>query len=408
MADVTVVSDLDLPYLNTDGIDRLEAIETVTRLAESNWIVRSDVGFAVLHQADVSALLRDKRFFNAIALIPQMHEVDDPNGYFESRQPSIITTEGDEHTRLRRLVSPAFTPAAADRHRAVMRQVVRDLVAPWRDQGHLELVEAVCEPYPIPIICDVLGAPKDDWQLFSAWATDIFKIFNSNVQEDLPDIAAASNALAAYVGVMVEERRSSPSDDLLSDLISIEEEGDRLSTDELARLAEAVLMAGTDTTRNQLGCVMALFAQRPDQWAQLRADRSLIPKAIEESMRYLGAVRATVRYASCDVVYRDLLFPKGTIVTTHLAAANRDPQVFDDPQDFDIMANRSQEQMTFGSGIHRCLGAALARAELQEALGVLLDEFETVTLDGEIAWKPPGFGIWGPERLPLAFTRPSG
>ena len=125
-------------------------------------------------------------------------------------------------------------------------------------------------------------------------------------------------------------------------------------------------------------------------------------------MRYLGAVRATVRYASCDVVYRDLLFPKGTIVTTHLAAANRDPLVFDDPADFNITANRGHEQMTFGSGIHRCLGAALARAELQEALGVLLDEFESVSLDGEIEWKPPGFGIWGPQRLPLTFTRPAG
>lgn len=406
MTQGTVVTDLDLPYFNSDGLERDEAMALAEELAKESWIVRTDVGFAVLRQADVSALLRDKRFFNAISLIPQMQQAEDPTGYFSQRSPSIITTEGDAHTRLRRLVSPAFTPAAADRHRPAMRSVVTDLVAPWRGEGHIELVAEVCEPYPIPIICEVLGAPKEDWQLFSAWATGIFKIFNSNVNEDLPDIIAASTALADYVSDMVEERRSTPGEDLLSDLIAAEEAGDRLTTDELARLAEAVLMAGTDTTRNQLGCVMALFAQHPEQWARLRADRSLVPKAIEEAMRYLGAVRATVRYASCDIVYRDLLFPEGTIVTTMLAAANRDPAVFDHPDDFDIEATRGIEQMTFGSGVHRCLGAALARAELQEALSVLLDEFATVSLDGPVEWKPPGFGIWGPARLPLAFTRP--
>jgi len=402
---MTSVFDLDLPLLQTADLDRLEALELANRLAAETWIARTDLGVAVLHQPDVAAILRDRRFHSALSRIREMNAIEGPESdFFATRRPSILSMEGTEHTRLRRLVSPAFTPAAADRHRPVMRRVISDLLAPHLAAGRIELVAEVCEPYPIPIICEVLGAPAEDWRLFSEWATGIFKIFNGNLVEDLPDIEAASSSLGAYIAALVEERRGAPGDDLLSDLIAVESEGDRLDTADLCMLAEAVLMAGTDTTRNQLGCLMAVLATQPERWAELRADRSLVPRAIEESLRYLGAVRLTVRVAAEDVEYRGVTFPEGTFVTAHLAAANRDPEVFADPDELDFHSSRPVEQMTFGSGIHRCLGAALARAELQTSLEVLLERFATVELDGPVTWKPASFGIWGPATLPLAFT----
>jgi cytochrome P450 len=202
---------------------------------------------------------------------------------------------------------------------------------------------------------------------------------------------------------MIADRRANPRHDLLSDLIAIEEEGDRLSTEEMAMLAEAVLMAGTDTTRNQLACAVALFAEHPAQWDLLRAHPELAPRAVEESLRYLGAVRATVRFASEDVVYRDVLFPRGTIVSTSLAGANRDPEAWEQPNEFDITQERGTAQMTFGSGIHFCLGAALARAELQEALPLLAQRMPGLVRTGPVEWKPANFGIWGPAKLPIRF-----
>ena len=163
-------------------------------------------------------------------------------------------------------------------------------------------------------------------------------------------------------------------------------------------------MAGTDTTRNQLACCLALFATHPAQWAHLVDDPDLAPKSVEESMRYLGAVRGTARVAAADVEYRDVLFPAGTLVTVSLAGANRDPESFDSPDDFDITREPGTQQMTFGSGIHHCLGAALARAELQEALPILARRLPEMTVDGVIEWKPNTVGIWGPARLPLAFA----
>ena len=284
-----------------------------------------------------------------------------------------------------------------------MRAVVGELVDKVVDRGECELVGDVCEPYPIPIICELLGAPPEDWKLFSAWATDIFRIFNANLVEDLPLIEKAAGELSAYVSDMIAERRKDPRDDLLSDLIAVEEEGDRLSTEEMAMLAEAVLMAGTDTTRNQLACSVALFSEHPEQWALLAEQPELAQRAVEESMRYLGAVRGTARFASEEIVYRDVLFPTGTLVSTSLAGANRDAEVFDEPNSFDITHDRDTAQMTFGAGIHFCMGAALARAELQEALPLLARRMPNMTRNGPIEWKPSTFGIWGPARLPLRF-----
>jgi cytochrome P450 len=394
--------ELNLPTLETSGLDREELRRAIKEARAEHWLARTTLGFALTDYRDAVAVLRDRRFHSALSRIPEMQGMDGSN-YVERRRKSILSMEGDEHARLRRLVAPAFTPASTDRLRPFMREVIEGLVDEVAAQGHCELVADVCEPYPIPIICELLGAPKEDWKLFSQWATDIFRIFNQDLATDLPAIERASEELYEYVQAMVEERRGRTGDDLLSTLIAVEEAGDRLSSDELVMLAQAVLMAGTDTTRNQLACSVALFTEHPDQWALLAEHPELAPRAVEETMRYLGAVRGTVRFASEDIVYRDVLFPAGTIVSVSLVGANTDATVFAAPEDFDITVEREAVQMTFGSGIHFCLGAALARAELQEALPILARRLPEMVRHEAVEWKPSTFGIWGPARLPLRF-----
>ena len=402
---VTSVYELDLPMVDTADLDREESLAVIADARKRSWLVRTPLGFCVCRHEDCVSLLRDRRFHNALSMLREMNGLD-PYETPERRR-SILAMEGEDHARLRRLVAPAFTPAAADRFRPFMREVVGGLVDTFASAGRFEAVHDLCEPYPIPIICELFGAPKDDWRRFSAWATDIFRIFNQNLVEDLPLVEAASAGLEAYIADLVTARRSAPGDDLLSVLIAIEEEGDRLSNQELASLAVAVLMAGTDTTRNQLACALALFAEHPAQWALLAERPELAPKAVEETMRYLGAVRGTIRVTPQDVVFRDVLFPQGTLVSVSLAGANRDAAAYDEPDTFDITAERSTQQMTFGSGIHHCMGAALARAELQEAFVLLSRRLPGLAVDGPVEWKPPTFGIWGPARLPLRFDAAS-
>ena len=399
----TSVHDLELPEVDVVDAERSDVVAAFEAAGRQHWLCRVPIGYAVTRHEDVTAILRERRFHSAISLIPQMAGVEGP--IRERQTGSILSMEGAEHTRLRRLASPAFTPKATDRLRPFMREVVNGLVDSFAARGSCELVEDVCEPYPIPIICELLGAPKEDWKLFSGWATNIFRIFNNDLAADQALIVTAMDELHAYVRAMVEERRSRPADDLLSHMIAVEEEGDRLSTDELVMMTEAVLMAGTDTTRNQLACSVALLAQRPDQWKRLAEDPDLAAGAVEETMRHLGAVRGTARFASEDIEYRDVIFPTGTLVMTNLAVANFDEAVWDDPHRFDISrAPGRAGHMTFGSGIHFCLGASLARAELQEALPLLARRLPDLELDGPIEWKPPNIGIWGPSRLRLRFT----
>ncbi len=398
----TLVSELELPEVDLFGLQREEVRAIFDAAREKHWLARMPMGYSVTRYADVVALLRDRRFHSALSLIPQMAGITD-EVLLARQQRSILSMEGDEHARLRRLVAPAFTPKSADRLRPFMRQVVTELIDGFVDDGACELVGDLCEPYPIPIICELLGAPKEDWKLFSQWATDIFRIFNGDLANDLPRIREAMAELDDYVRAMIDRRRSQPAGDLLSDLIALEEAGDRLSTDELVMMTEAVLMAGTDTTRNQLACAVAVFAEHPEQWALLADQPELAPRAVEECMRYLGAVRGTARIASEDIEYRDVVFPSGTLVALSLAMANFDPAVSEDPTSFDITRQTTSPQMTLGSGIHHCLGASLARAELQEALPLLAQRMPDLRLSAPVEWKPETVGIWGPAKLPLIF-----
>jgi len=404
---ITPVDQLDIPSVDpaTFEMSHDDALASMTQLADDTWIAKSMFGYSILTYSDVTAILRDKRWHNAASKIPEMRGITDPELIGNPDKPSILAAEGDVHTRLRRLVAKAFSPRSADRLRPFMREVMNGLIDPVAPTGSADIVADITEPYPIPIICELLGAPKQDWQLFSRWAEDVLRIFNGTVLDELDIIKKARTELTEYTIQMIAERRNDPREDLLTDLIAAEEDGDTLDTEELVMMVNAVIIGGTDTTRNQLGCSVALFAEHPDQWKLLADDPELAPRAIEESMRHFGAIRGTGRFASEDIVYRDILFPAGTFVFPSTATGNRDESVFPDASTFDIRKEPAgSPHLTLGSGIHYCLGAWLARAELQEALPILARRMPDLALADGVKWKPPGTAIFGPDSLPVTFT----
>ena len=399
----TPAAELDLPHIVLDPDRTREAQRELVRgIASRSHLARTDIGYSALHYDTVTKVLRDKRWQSAAGLVTQMSGTADPR--LARDRVSILSAEGDMHVRLRRLVAPAFSPRSADRLRPFMRQVVNDLIAPSTATGRTEFVADVCEPYPIPIICELLGAPKEDWQSFSLWATDILRIFNGNLAEDADAIVSARAAIDEYVNDLIAQRRGRPMDDLLTDLIAAEEAGDRLSNEELVMMVEAVIVGGTDTTRNQLGLCLSVFLDHPEQWELLRNDPALAPRAVEECMRYWGAVNGTMRFASEDIEMDGVLFPKGTFMSVSLATANHDKVVFADGETFDITKEPvGSPHMSFGSGIHYCLGASLARAELQEALEILPQRMPNIVRDGATVMKPASTAIFGPASMPIAF-----
>jgi cytochrome P450 len=373
-------------------------------IAKESWLARTDIGYSVLTYESVMGILRDKRWHSATGMVAQLQGITD-EAFLGRRQVSILNAEGDVHVRLRRLVAPAFSPRSADRLRPFMRETVNSLLDPFTASGKAEVVRDICEPYPIPIICELLGAPKEDWKLFSRLATEILLIFSENLAQNMSVFLNAQQELEKYTEGLIEKRRSVPADDLITDLIAAEEAGDKLNTEELTMMVDAVIVGGTDTTRNQLGLALALFAEYPEQWALLSKDPSLAQRAVEEVLRFSGAVGGTIRFASEDIEYNGVLFPKGTFMSTSMSTGNYDSSVFPTPEVFDITREPvGQPHLSLGAGIHYCLGASLARAELQEAFTVLSQRMLNLELDGPVVYKPSGVGIFGPASLPVKFT----
>ena len=364
-------------------------------------VVMGPLGPVVLAYDLVQKVLRDPRFRPPRGLGLEAQGIT-TGPLWDRAVSSILSLDGDEHHRLRRLVSRSFTPRVADRLRATMVEVITGLVDPLTRRGHCDVVADIARPYPIPIICDLLGAPAGDWQRFSAWTDDVFKIFNFNVANDAPDILRASDELDDYIDAMVDDRRHTPAGDLVSELIRAEDDGDRLSRDELKMLVRSILTAGTDTTRNQLAAAVQVFCDHPGQWALLAERPEMAPRAVEEVMRHSPVVFGTVRVAVEDVELGGVIIPAGTTVTASTASAGRDPAVYDDPHHFDISRAWPAPMLTFGGGIHYCLGAHLAKAELAEALMVMARRMPRIRRVAPARWKPV-FGVSGPISLHVEF-----
>ena len=234
----------------------------------------------------------------------------------------------------------------------------------------------------MPIISALLGAPREDWRLFSDWADDFFKLFSWNVAEYETDILTAWRELDDYIDGMVASRRESLTDDLISELIRAEDDGDRLTISELRMLAAGILMAGTDTTRNQVAAAVDVFCDYPEQWELLAERPELAMKAVEEVMRFCPVIFGAMRMTTEDVELNGVMIPAETFVMCNTAAANHDPDVYVDPERFDITREGAPPMQTFGAGAHYCLGANLARREMAEALRVMASRMHNLRRDG--------------------------
>ena len=324
---------------------------------------------------------------------------------YDKMATSLLGLDGPPHVRLRKLVSKAFTPRATSRLSDTIHDVMNGLIDRVLDAGQCDVVTDIARPYPTPIMCALLGAPPEDWQLFADWTEEVFKALNfqPDANFDEATIMRAWNELDAYVDDMVVARRDNLTDDLLSELIRAESDGDRLNLDELRMLVAGFLMAGTDTTRNQLAASVQVLCEHPDQWAKLRDHPELAMQAVDESMRHSPAACIVPRATVEDVEFGGYMFPAGTFVLANTLAANRDPAIYDDAGRFDIARKDVPPILTFGGGAHYCLGANLARRELAEALVVLTRRLTTTRRVGSAPWKSL-LGMTGPTTLPIAFT----
>jgi cytochrome P450 len=346
---------------------------------------------------EVRQMLVDQRFSRARAVAPGRAL----QGTEVFAAGSINGLDPPEHTRIRRLVASAFTARRVEAMRPRVASIVGELIDGLLDRAQpADLVAAFSLPLPVQVICEMLGIPAEDMEQFHGWSDTIM----GDWQQDSDEIMTALVDLYGYFGRLIEVKRARPGDDLMTALIAAREDTDRLSEEELTILGCTLLIGGHETTANQLNLSLLLLLDHPSELEKLHADPGLVPGAVEELMRYirLGGGLPPARMTTEDVELGGVTIPAGEVVLPLFASANRDPSAFSDPDRFDVSRGPANH-LSFGAGVHHCLGAQLARLELQEALRGLLGRLPGIRLAvpaTELQFKP-GMAIHSLRELPI-------
>lgn len=402
-----LVSELDLPEIDLGDPELRGARwhEAMRALRDSGaWLARTPLGTVVLDRAAGERFLRTKSAIFPGLLLAELFGVRD-GPLYEQMVRNIINVNGADHARLRSLVNPALSPRAVERYRPVMRAILEDLWPAAARGAPFDFVAEVAKPYPSRTIAAVMGAPAEDAPRLHDWSMWIQRQFDPLAlgdPEQLATIQRKTGEFYEWVRPLIARRRGTPADDLISSLILAEEEGERLDDAELENLVLNILVGGVDTTQSQLAHAVRLLAERPEQWAALRADpEGLAPRAAEEALRFEPITPLTARMIVEDIDVGGVTFPEGSVVAVCAFTGNRDAGSYASPEEFDIRLPRETKRMlTFGAGVHYCVGANLARAELGEALAFLARRAERIELAGEPVLQSVS-GIYGVDALPL-------
>jgi cytochrome P450 len=361
----------------------------------------------VTRYEDVLAIFKDERFvkdWRKVLTPEQLAQIPQIPPLMEPLSKNMLETDPPDHERLRALVSKAFTPRLITRMHPRIQAIADSLLDAVEDKGEMDLIDDYAFPLPITVVAELLGVPSEDRNKFRAW-TDAAVSGNATAEYLETVLVPHMQAFSDYLLGVFEEKRENPKDDLISALVRAEEAGERLSEDELLGMVFLLLVAGHETTVNLIGNGTLALLRHSDQLEKLRNDPSLIKSAIEELLRYDGPLETSPeRFAREDVAIGGTVIPRGEMVRVVIAAADRDPERFSDPDALDI-TRTDNRHLAFGKGIHHCLGAPLARMEGQIAIDTLLRRMPGLRLQEppeSMSWRP-GMVMRGLQSLPVEF-----
>ena len=365
---------------------RQEPYKTYAQMRQESpaYCVESSVGriWYLTRYEDALLVLKDKRFAKDYrnAMTSQQATEYQSSAQMSFALTTLLNVDPPDHTRLRTLVSKAFTPRRINQLTGRIQEIADSLIDDMIAQKATDLIDAYAFPLPIQVISDMLGVPKADHDKIRGWSNTIIALQTANADVDQSETMASMMAFVNYINIMCDERRESPGDDLVSALIAAEEAGDKLNQLELTSMIFLLIVAGHETTVNLIGNGMWALLLNPDQKAKLQAEPALVETAVEEILRYQSPVETSTRsYATEDIEIGGQLIRKGEMVVAVLGSANRDGQAFPDEDTFDI-ARGDNRHIAFGHGLHYCLGAPLARVEGKIAINTLLRRLPTLEL----------------------------
>ncbi|MFB6565747.1 cytochrome P450 [Streptomyces noursei] len=382
-----IAESLDLSAEYETARNRPGLLKVQMAYGEPAWLVT--------RYAEARFVLGDQRFSRAEGI-----RHDEPRQSEGSRNSGILSMDPPDHTRLRTLVAKAFTVRQVEKLRPQVKELTRELLDELEAAGPpADLVDRYALPIPVAVICRLLGVPTEDRPKFRIWSDAALSTSSLTAEE----FDANREELRAYMGDLIEQHRREPQDDLMTALIDARDVDDRLTELELVDLCVGILVAGHETTATQIPNFVLALLDHPDQLAVLREQPDLIGGAVEELLRFvpLGSGAGQPRYATEDIDVGGTLVRAGEPVLVAMGAANRDALRFDGPGKLDIRRTGNQH-LGFGHGVHHCLGAPLARLELQEALSALITRFPGLHVAGDVEWKTEML-VRGPRVLPVGW-----
>jgi cytochrome P450 len=404
-ADVTArLQEEDLPEIDVLGqAFHDDALAVLRKARAQGTLARSRRGVEVLDYDTVAALVSDDRLDSQNAGV--YARMGGPRSLLEFAEDGLLVGMcGEKHRRIRRVFSAAFRVRHVQSQRPLMREAAADLAAAWASDS-CEFVRDFSSPFPMHVLCRLLGVPVEDIPLFTAAATELHLLAAVPLAPGFPRIDAALQTLSEYITGLVRRRRDEPRDDIVTSLITVQESEGRLTDSELAWNLVNLIFAGQDTTRYQLASVVRAVAQAPGAWERLAAEPELIPAAVEEALRLYPVTRFIVRIPRDDLIIGDLRVRRGRRVILNLLAASRDPSRFERPDEFLLPRPEPHFSVPFGWGMHHCLGATLAEVEMEEALRLLIESYQDVRVIGIPAMTPPAGMLHGPESMLLQFVK---
>jgi len=366
-----------------------------------NWYARTPYGLAVLRYAEVGALVKDSRLRQGSHAWPAHSGVT--GGAFKEWWDNILLNkEGADHSRLRKLISAAFTPKLLKALIPRFDALANELLDSFIDTGRCEFMGDFSEPYATRVICMLLGARESDWRMIADWATQMGMALGVNYKRDQAIVDKATADLFEYSRGIIRERRANPGDDFLTQLVQASDNDGALSDAELLDIIVLAIFGGIDTTRNQLGLGIQMFIEHPDQWEKLARNPELSAQAVEEVMRVRPTVTWVTREAMEDMNFQGVDIKAGTTVHLFSESAGTDPRVIEE-EGFDITKRRPLHY-GFGMGAHHCLGHFVARSDMAVVLRVWPARVTALANDGDAVWLPDS-GNTGPLSLPIKFKR---
>jgi hypothetical protein len=378
-----------------------EPLEALRRARQTSWLTDLDAATGVLTHQDVRAMLADPRLHSNFPDFLRTFGVDS-GPFFDWMAGSPLNREGAEHLRWRSLLSRAFTPRSVERIRPFLRDSAHELIDGFAARRACEFVGEFADAYPSLGLCELIGVPRADRDRFRGWANAIGLGFSPlELAGRIGEVDEALVQLLAYARELAAARRAAPGDDLVTRIAQAADEAE-WTEDEVPAAIAGLVFAGHETTKNQLGWMVTVLASHPTVWEAVAAGTIPVAPVVEEAMRHRSAVTSTGRTVAEPVEHRGERFETGERLLLSLWSADHDEATYTHPERFDPAANGEIPHLAFGHGAHFCLGAALARAELQEALAALTARLGSPTLEAGAAWRSP-MGITGPERLPITF-----